>query len=173
MSVLPATRRQAAVTDLLDRLGYIQTAKGYNTDAGLHIFQGHLPKLGPDDPQDCLAVLIGEDTATTAGGRISTRVPFEVWAIVNAAEAADPLASIEAIIADIRAAVEIESPNGIDRYLGSFGDPPQPATLPKGFSRGVTKGTTMPDGAGFVGALVEYVGEFAEVWGEARGGDES
>ena len=34
------SKRQLALADLLNRLGFITKAKGYNTDAGLHIFQG-------------------------------------------------------------------------------------------------------------------------------------
>jgi len=102
------SKRQLALTDLVNRLSFIQVAKGYNTDAGLHIFLGEVPRFGPNDPPAALAVVVGDDSPETTGGTTRTRVPFEVQAIVPADMTAPTLA-IEEIVADIKEAVEIEA----------------------------------------------------------------
>lgn len=106
---LPNSKRQAALTDLLNRLSFITKAKGYNTDAGAAIFQGEAPRFGDaEDPQEALAVFVGDDSPETTGGTVRTRVPIEIWATVPAG-LESPLMAVEAIIADIREAVERKS----------------------------------------------------------------
>jgi hypothetical protein len=79
------------------------------------------------------------------------------------ADMAAPLVAIEALITDIKAAVEIEgrapgTDASIDRSLDGI-------TLPKGFERGPITPLRREAGSTFVGAIVEYVGIFEERWG--------
>ena len=156
------SKRQLALADLLNRLGFITKAKGYNTDAGLHIFQGEAPQFGSDDPMEALAVFVGDDSPEMSGGMIRTRVPIEIWATVRADMDA-PLMSIEAIIADIREAVEIEKDGASDRSLGLFEG--GPATLPTGLDRGPTRPLRREPGSEYVGASQEYTARFESSWG--------
>jgi len=156
------SKRQAALADLVNRLSFILVEKGYNTDAGLHIFLGEVPKFGPNDPPAALAVMVGDDSPETSGGTVRTRVPFEVQAIVPA-EMTAPTLAIEEIIADIKEAVEIEADGSVDRYLGVIDG--KPATLSKGLQRGAIRSIRREPGSEYVGAAVEYVATFEEKWG--------
>ena len=161
----PPSKRQVALADLLTRLAFIQKAKGYNTDAGAHIFEGEAPRLGNGDPPAALAVFVGDDTPETSGGLVRTRVPIEIWATVPAG-LQSPLMAIEAIIADIRTAVEIEQDASVDRSLGLFnGVTGAPATLPLGLERGPTRPLRREPGSEYVGASAEYVARFETQWG--------
>jgi len=158
----PTSKRMAAVVDLLKRLGFIQKAKGYNTDAGLHIFHGEAPQYGPADPPAALAVFVGDDAPEPSGGTIRTRVPIEIWATVPAS-LDSPLMAVEAIIADIRTAIEIEKDGGIDRSLGLVNG--ETATMPTGLDRGPCRPLRREPGSEYVGASVEYVARFETRWG--------
>lgn len=161
---LAITRRQAALTDLIDRLGHIQKTKGYNTDAGLHIFLGETPRWGEGDPPEALAISIGDDAPETRGPKIQTRTPISIWAIVPVASET-PLVAVEAIIADIIEAVEGGTADPTtDRYLGVMSGG-SPATLPKGLERGVTRALRREEGSEYVAAAVEYIAVFEESWG--------
>lgn len=163
---LPASKRQAALLDLIARLEFITKAKGYNTDAGEHIFLGEAPTFGEDDPPEALAVLVGEDSPQTSGGLIRTRTPIEIWAVVPAT-LEQPLLAVEAIIADIKEAVEIEADGSIDRFLGTIDEETSRpyGTLPKGLERGSIRALRRQEGSTYVGAAVEYIAHFEESWG--------
>lgn len=162
---LEPSKRQAAIADLVRRLEFITKVKGYNTDAGEHIFIGEAPTFGEDDPPEALAVLVEEDSPQIQGGLIRTRTPIEIWAVVPAG-VEDPLLAIEAIITDIKEAVEIEANGSIDRFLGIVDDAGKPyGTLPRGLERGVIKPLKRQEGSTYVGAAVEYIANFEERWG--------
>ena len=159
---LPKSKRQLALEDLLNRLSFIQTAKDYNTDAGLRIFMGEAPQFGEGDPPSALAVFVGDDSPETTGGTVRTRVPIEIWAVVPD-DLPSPLMSIEAIIADIRAAVEIEADASVDRSLGLTDS--GPATMPTGLERGPARPLRREVGSGYVGCSQEYTARFETKWG--------
>ena len=159
---LPTSRRQAALEDLRARLAFITIAKGYNTDAGKNIFLGEVPRWGPDDPPVGLAIAIGDDSTETSGGMAVSRVPVQVWAVVPVTTAG-PLVVIEAIIADIKEAVEIEQDGSVDRALGVIDG--APATVSRGLERGVTRALRREEGSEYAGAAVEYIATFQERWG--------
>jgi hypothetical protein len=161
---LDISKRQAALTDLVNRLRYIAVAKGYNTDAGARIYLGEMPRFGQGDPPAALAVAIGDSVPEQAGPTVRSRVPFEVWAIVPAGTA-DPLAAVEAIIADILEAVEIEDNPTRTRALGTMLDGVPHGTTPKGLERGVIRALRREEGSEYVGAAVEYIATFETPWG--------
>jgi hypothetical protein len=98
------------------------------------------------------------------GGTVRTRVPIEIWACVNVGFNS-PLLLVEAVIADIRVAVEIETDGATDRSLGIFAG--GPATMPTGLDRGPTRALRREQGSEFVGASVEYIARFETRWGLA------
>jgi hypothetical protein len=161
---LPPSKRQAAIGDLVGRLAFITKAKGYNTDAGEHIFVGEAPTFGEADPPEALAVLVEEDSVQVNGGVIRARTPIEIWAVVPAGTS-DPLLAVEAIIADIKEAVEIEADGAVDRFLGVLTEDGKPyGTLPRGLERGTIKPLRRQEGSTYVGVAVEYVAHFEERW---------
>jgi hypothetical protein len=162
---LQPSKRQAAISDIVRRLEFITKAKGYNTDAGEHIFVGEAPTFGEADPPEALAVLVEEDSPRIEGGLIRTRTPIEIWAVVPAGTS-DPLLAVEAIISDIKEAMEIEADGSLDRFLGTVTDDDRPyGTLPKGLERGTIKPLRRQEGSTYVGAAVEYIAHFEERWG--------
>lgn len=162
---LQPSKRQAAIAELVRRLEFITKANGYNTDAGEHIFLGEAPAFGEGDPPEALAILIDDDSPQTNGGVVRTRTPIEIWAVVPAGFE-DPLLAIEAIITDIKEAVEIEADGSIDRFLGTVTEAGQPyGTLPRGIERGVVQAVKRDPGGTYVRAAVEYVAYFEETWG--------
>lgn len=162
---LPNSKRQDALEELIRRLEFIQIAKGYNTDAGLHIFKGEEIQFGEDDPAECLSISVGDDSATQAAGMIRAIVPVEVLAIVRIEGTVAPLLRVEHVIADIRVAVEGPSPV-VDRMLVDNEVGPEPhGTTPKGLERGATRSLKREPGSEYVGASCEYRLTFEEAWG--------
>ncbi len=160
------SKRSRAITELVRRLEFIQLVHGYSCDAGLKILLGETPSFGEGDPQSAIAIAIGRDEPTTSGGLVRSRMPIEIHALVRADMAA-PLVATEALITDIRAAVEIEGRDqnailggdaSIDRSLDGI-------TLSKGFERGPITPLPREPGSTFVGAIVEYLAIFEEQWG--------
>jgi hypothetical protein len=160
------SKRRKAIDELVRRLGFIQLAKGYSCDAGLSILLGEAPSFGEDDPLAAIAIAVGGDEPETTGGLVRTRTTFEIHAMVRADMDA-PLLALEALIADVKAAVEIEGRDqnqllggdaSIDRSLDGV-------TLPKGFERGPIRPLNREAGSTFVGAVCEYIGTFEERWG--------
>ena len=145
-----STRQQAlAVLEL--RLSLIRLDNGYQTDAGSRIFIGENPVLGENDPEATLAIVVREDTLGHQGENVVVTLPVEVQAIVRA-DAERPDRTTEAVIADIKTAVEK------DHDLGG-------TLMRRGLERGKTRPLPRADGSQFVGASVEYVLKFAEGWG--------
>lgn len=163
MSDKPRSKRMAALEDMLKRLAFIQTAKGYNTDAGVYVLEGEAPQFGESDPDAALAVFVGDDSPTILGGTVRTQIPIEIWACVPV-RLGSPLMKVEELIADIRTAVEIEKDGSTDRSLGVWDG--GPATMPTGLDRGPTRPLRREPGTTFVGASVEYVARFETRWGQ-------
>ena len=175
------SKRLLAIQDLAARLAFITMANGFSSDAGLNIYLGRLPKLGPDDPPAALAVFLDADQPPdggtyTTGGTVRSRVPIVVHALARVASNQSPLVVFEGLIADIKQAAEIEGndPNHpeslagawVQRYLGVVaGSPPSPVTLAKGFERGETRVHFAEGGSEITGASVEYLMFLEEQWG--------
>lgn len=172
-----ASKRLLAIQDLTTRLGFIQIDKGYSCDAGLTIFVGEVPKLGPDDSSSALAILLGDDSPlegqVTWGATSRYVVPIEVHGILRLTQGESPGLAYEGLVADIKEAVEIEGRDpgtsaATDRSLGIIPDtdPPRPATLPTGLNRGGTRILRRDGGSEIVGCAVEYSMAIEEGWGQ-------
>jgi len=153
----PSTR-QAILTEVLRRVAEIAVVNGYQTDAGMTVFAGDLPALGPDDPDAAIALMVRNDQAVETGGYgeqedgiTVTVLPIELQAVVKA-DSTQPWVSVEAVLADIRQAVETS-----DRSLGGL------LTLP--LKRGGMRAFHREPGSTVVGAGVPYLATFAESWG--------
>jgi len=139
---------------ILERLALlastIRIANGFRSDAGLRVYLGAAPELGPNDPPDAIAIVPRDDLAQEQG-RISVVFPVEVQAIGNASLEA-PWRAVEFLIADLKIAIELE-----DRTLGS---------LLKGvMSRGPTRTLERVPGVTTMGVGIVYFCPFIEEWG--------
>lgn len=145
------TRRVLILQRLGALAGRIQKANGFDTDAGLAVYIGVAPELGPSDPDYAIAVVPAEELHTE-DGRITNAFPVEVQAIGKAA-AADAWIGVELLVGDIKAA--LEDPN--DRTLGS---------VLKGVMKRVTTRTLeRQPGATTIGTGIVYACPYVDEWG--------
>lgn len=148
--------RQAILTELLNRVSAIQVEHGYATDAGVTVFFGESPMLGPDDPTSAIALIVGDDQidpASSLEDDILTRLPIDITAIAKA-DIVNPWATVEAVIADIKLAIETP-----DRTLGGL--------LTRGLQRGRTRSLDREPGATSIGAAIQYAATYLDAWGNS------
>jgi hypothetical protein len=144
------TRRLLILQRLGALAGAVQKTNGYDTDAGLKVFIGAAPELGPTDPDFAIAIVPG-DELTTEDGRQSNAFVVEVQAI-GKATAADAWIVLELLIGDLKHAIELE-----DRTLGSV--------LKGVMKRGPTRSLERPPGYTTIGSAISYVCPYVDEWG--------
>lgn len=136
---------------LLERLAVISVNAGYETDAGAALLFGEAPQLGSGDPETALAVMIGDDIPTAqAAVAMLVSTPFEVHGVAKVTPE-DPFTQVEAVLADIKRAVEQP-----DRALGG---------LLTDIKRGETRALPRDPGATTAGVAITYVLTWKEAWG--------
>jgi hypothetical protein len=144
------TRRLLILERIGALLASITTANGYTSDAGLHVYIGVAPELGPADPAYVLAVVPGDELATE-DGRISNLFPVEVQALGKSG-AADAWINVELLLGDVKHAIELE-----DRTLGSV--------LKGVMKRGATRTVERPAGSPTIGTGITYSCPYVDEWG--------
>ena len=144
--------RQSILTEIVSRLSGISVDNGFQTDAGELVLVGQTPALSEADPEQALAVLVGGDVVGYQGENVLTQLSIVVHALLRA-DVDQPTLASEAVIADIKKAVEI------DHDLGG-------ALQPRGLERGSTTAAKREQGSEFVAATVEYNCRFVERWGQ-------
>ena len=154
------TLREAILKVFKTRLGEIQTANGFFTDAGLALQIGESHRIGPDDPVPAVAVLVGDDEIVHEGERIAVTLPIDIE-IVTRAEETDGWQSIERALGDVKRAMELNtSGHRLTDIPDSVGTPPQ-------LQRGNTRTLPREEGSVTIGAVLRYrVGPFTEGWGQ-------
>lgn len=145
------TKRQYLLEALNTRLAAITTANDFQTNAGQHIYIGETPALGPDDEDEALAIVIGDEEPQYQGVNLFIALPIDVQAVVKA-DLDAPWMTVEAIIGDIKRAVELE-----DRTLDGL--------VKRMIQRGPVRALPREPGSTTVGAAVTYVAPFLEGWG--------
>lgn len=141
------TRRQAILEALVARVQAIAVSHGFNTDAGLTVFLGDAPQLGPDDPPAAIAVVPRE---TRPQSERMEMLPIEIQALAKA-DLEQPYLAAEAILSDIVTAVELE-----DRTLGG---------LVKFMEIGPTRLLPREPGSTTVGTAILYELMYVRVYG--------
>src|SRR3990170_287171 len=144
------SRRQDILAAFVARLEKIQIAEGYQTDAGQLVFIGERPVLGPDDPTASIMIDVRDDEVGHQGEHVVVALPVSVRAVVKAGSG-DPWLAVEAVLADIKTAVEA------DHDLGGI-------LLPRGLERASSEQRDREAGDDVVGAAVGYVLRFRELW---------
>lgn len=144
-------KRQEVLEVIRTRLQAIATANDYQTDAGATIFFGETPLLGDEDPDAAIAMVPGEEQIKIQGNAVFVRLPVDVQALAKA-DLDQPWVSIEALIADIKTAVE-----QADRTLGGL--------LNDYLARVSVRALPREPGSTTIGAAVTYLCAFREQWG--------
>lgn len=136
---------------LVERLSAISVDAGFLTDAGQFIVFGEAPQLGSGDPGEAIAIVMGDDAPTQQSQAVViVTTPVEIHAIAKVTPS-DPFAPVEAVLADIKRAVELPD--------WSF------AGLVSAMRRGVTRALPREPGATTAGVAITYELTWKEGWG--------
>lgn len=149
--------RQEILAEFERRLSAIDGTPPFQTSAGLEIYRNEVPNLGPDDAAAAIAIITEPDSVGWQKQNLLIDLPVAVAALARVSDTADVRAAtktVEAVVADIKRAVELE-----DRRLG----------LQQVDSRGIKRGSTSTlarqDGSTTVGAAINYDVTYVEAWG--------
>jgi hypothetical protein len=135
------------------RLAAIDGTGVFSTRAGETLFLMETPNLGPHDVAEAILIVPEPDVVVHQKLKLLIDLPIGLFAVVKA-DRARPFTIVEAMIADIKRAIELE-----DRRLG----------LRNVDSRGIKRGPTTPyqrpDGSLYVGTSIHYTVPYEEGWG--------
>lgn len=146
-------KRKRILEALAERLRVIQMANGYATDAGRYLYWGPVV-LGPNDPPVGIAIVPGptETNALQQGKKIIT-LPVEFHALAFAPqEVDDAWLRVEAVLADIKRAIELE-----DTTMGR---------LAVDLTAGEVTPLVKSESGVFIGYAAEYRVVYTEHWGD-------
>lgn len=158
---MPVTksRRERILDALRERLEGISIDDGYRTNLGLIVKTGEVPRFGPDDPKQALAILPKEDQpGDLQTGKIPIVWPIDI-AILVSPDLSQPWAIVEAGLVDVKRAIE-----GQDLTLGGLLKGGM--NNPGGLMRGSTETFNRHSGSETVGALITYAAPYWETWGD-------
>ncbi len=145
------SRRSDILQALKDRVSAINGG-AFQTTLGQTIFLGETPDLGPDDPDAAIVIAPGdEEVRIQQGGKLFIAWPISIQAVAKA-ELQDGWLTIEAVVSDIKKAVELS-----DRTLGGL--------VEQHLQRGATRTLPREPGSLTIGASVLYVANYSETWG--------
>lgn len=152
-SVPQQSKREQIIDALVARAQAITQYNGFNTDAGESMVIGEELKLGPDDPDSLLFLLIGNDeSASWQAGKVFYRIPFR-FQVISKAGRVDTWRDVERLLQDVKRAIELA-----DVKLGGLLDHPGLIRLPcRSLEREV--------GATDVGVELTYLTPLQETWG--------
>lgn len=151
MACATASNRQQILEAFLARLERITQTHEFQTDAGKAVFLGATPTLGPDDPDTAIAIVVREDQPGYQGENVFILLPIDIQALAKA-DLDNPYLAVEAILADIKRAVELP-----DRTLGEL--------VKRQIRRATTRTLERQDGSTVVGVAITYACPYTEVWG--------
>lgn len=153
-----ASRRRSILEEALARLQAIQTADGFNTNAGQAVSLNEVPELGEDDPDVIVALLMGDDEPKQQGLKIFVDLPIEIQAVAKIAKPATPgepwhpWIAAEDVLEDIKRAFELD-----DMTFGGL--------LNCEMDRGTTSTAERQPGSTTVGLSIGYRLRYSEKWG--------
>ena len=107
-----ATRRQDIIDEVISRVSAITKTNGFSTNAGRNVYVGEIVKLGENEPDSAIAIVIGNETTVSQRVKVIYDLDIEIQALVKA-QLDQPWTLAEVMIGDIKKAVELE-----DRRLG-------------------------------------------------------
>ncbi len=154
------SRRERAIAAIVARLEEVTRDNGCATDAGAHVIVGETPTLGPDDPPAVFAVVVQEDSHRFQGEHVVSTLPLEIQALLPAGSE-DPWLAAEAMVADVKRAVELREEDLAVDDRRRFGN----AVQRDGLARGNTRAAPRPEGSSYVGIGITYEMQIRETWG--------
>jgi hypothetical protein len=149
MSLVIGSLRKQIIEAFRDLLLEIRDDNGYQTNAGDQVLLG-VPQLTPDDHPLAIGLVIGDEDPRDVGHTFVT-LPIEAVATARD-DIEDPVLAVEAIISDIKKAVEAPGPSKL-RFLA------------KSLSRGGVMTVPREPGSTIVAARVTYLVRYCEAWG--------
>ena len=151
---MSVSKRQQILAEFVNRLYEITIANGFQTDAGQLVFIGERPVLGPSDPDASIDVVVSTDDPGFQGEKVFVTLPVTVRAVVrvDSVNGATPWGTVEAVIADIKKAIET------DHDLSGL-------LVQRGLERGPVEPRDREPGDEIVGAGVQYNLKYTEQWG--------
>lgn len=148
------TRRAQIIAALAARLEVITIRAGYATNVGALLFINETPALGAADPDEAVAMVIQDDEVGHQAEKVVVTLPIELQALAKAS-LEEPWLNVEAVLGDIKRAVELP-----DRTLGGL------LLRQWGIQRGTTRTLPREDGSLSVGIGLTYRLPYYELWGE-------
>jgi hypothetical protein len=145
------SRRQDILEVFRARLQAIRLTAGFATDAGETVFLGETPELGPDAPEVAIAIVADDELPSHQAENVASTLPVVIAALAKA-DLAQPWLAAEAVLGDIKKAVELA-----DRTLGGL--------VPSYIERGATRTMQRDAGSVTVGVAIEYRCLIVERWG--------
>lgn len=145
------SRREHILETLRERVRVIRRAAGYASDAGETVFMGEAPELGEDDPEQAIAIIVEDEAPGHVGENVQSLLPVTIAALAKA-DLDEPWMSAEAVLADIKRAVELA-----DRTLGG--------AVRDRMQRGITRTLQREPGSVTVGIAIQYLCPIVEKWG--------
>lgn len=142
-------RRQLILEAFKSRLEAITAVDGFQTNAGDAVFLGESVVIGPE-ADTAIAVVVGDEESRYVGANVFSVLPIEIHAFARA-DLDEPWLAAEAVLADIKRAIEIE-----DRTLGG---------VSRRIERRGTRAIDREPGATVVGISIGYEAAYVEAWG--------
>lgn len=150
--------RERILAAFKERLEAIEEPE-FRTNLGRKVLLGELPRFGPDDPKQVIAILPREDQiGEFQSGKIPIVWPIDI-AVLVAPDVARPWAIVEAGLVDVKVAMESGDPMLDGLLKGGKNNP-------GGLLRGSTETFPRQSGSEVVGALITYAAPYWETWGD-------
>lgn len=156
------SRRELILQEVKARLEAITAGDEFATDAGAAVHIGETPIYGDEsDPQEVIAVIVGDDEPTWQGEGCQIDLPLSIEAQVRFSKLGldEAYRQAERIAADIKRAMELS-----DRLLITS-DYPRGLLNWNGLVRGATRVLKPEPSSVFVGVAVNYTLPYRENWG--------
>lgn len=164
---MAASKRLGALLEVERRLKLIRNLEDdgeteiagsrFWTNAGAAVLVGEALSLGDGDPDQLIALVVGDSEESPrgdVGARLfDSRVPVSIQCYARVSTAGTGWQKVEEMLADVQRAVEDD-----DRSVNGF-------CLPEGLERVAVRAATRPEGHAFAGGSVEYVLAFENEWG--------
>lgn len=154
-----ASQRHLILQEALTRVTAITVANNFNTNAGNLVLLGVEPMLGPDDPEQAIAIVPDDDVISEALGlgdrggsdpeQFSVRLPLRFHGLAKA-DLDNPWHTVEKVVEDIVNAIET--------------DDAWPASVVE-IRPGPTTFLEREEGSTTVGAAVIYELSYVRTWG--------
>lgn len=149
-----ASLMQQILETYRSRIETIRVANEFATDAGMAVFLGEIPQLGPDDPSQAIAIVMGEQAPTFVGENVRSEWPIEIHGLARS-DLDEPWMTAVQIASDIVNAIEL--PGLEARSLGGLVKP--------WIERRSVRAVEREAGSTTVAVAVTYMNPIVTAWG--------